>query len=426
MKTNGCKFLVNFILCILLGGLFFINKVICLLISGFLLLLKIYLCIKESESKSQDSEAEGKEPDGQIKYGETFKDKIKLCIKFPVVIELINIVVINALLISINNENDKITFVNFELLKTNTVYLVNFIIFISVWESLWKNSFFGFLEKMDEQIKCDSVEKKYLELSLDDQKKQLDYFFISVSIVSIIFIFFMDFKGLIFNNDILAIIGLIDLFFVLILKSTIIYLKLDSLKKDSFWSLNVWNYLIYKDEMRERLKGNHLTNRDLFFRNRESITIKDIATVRKSIKKLDENQLINLIYFESTPYYFNDFSFSFKSVKKIIFSVFTVIVGKNAFYTIFEWKNKILEISSVNFEDWILIVNFVVAFICIFFLISSFYHLLLCTQKKKQVDFLLIILLQDEYTRRDLKVLNTKTSSKIPKNKLPWKIFKSE
>ena len=349
-------------------------------------------------------------------------------LKFPMFLELLNIVVINALLISINNENDKITFAKFELLKTNAVYLVNFIIFINVWESFWKKSFFKYLGENNNHNNYYEEDKKYFELSLKSGEKQLGYFVRGLCFLCSIVIFFEDYNGEMFNSLALSIMIFIVVALVMTFTDTVFYLRLEEIQKDNFWGINVWNYLSYKDEIKERLDKNYLTDKQIFFRNRESVIMKDITNVRKTLKELSDEQLINLIYFKVTPQYLSEFSFSgiklLKTIKKFIVSVSTIIVGKDVLYKFFTEKSDIFDFFSSITLDWDIVSLSGIVLIIMLFLIIPLFNFLNCTQKKKQVELLLVELISDECSTRKLVEFSTKTTSVDQQQKKFWQIFK--
>ena len=174
MKSKNYKLVWNIILCVVLASLLLLNDkskgINCVVLLVILPLNIVYLykiCLISKEKVEN-------------------KRYIKF-LKFPIVIELLNIITVNILLFF--NIKDNVSFFIFELLKTNVIYLVNFIMFLNIWISIWKDSFFGFLKKKNDQIKCDEDERKNLELSLEAVKKQLDYFFIWLVIVCICLIF---------------------------------------------------------------------------------------------------------------------------------------------------------------------------------------------------------------------------------------------
>ena len=403
MKSHIIRCIGNGLLCIMLGILFFstigIGNFLFYIILGsnILFYIKDYCILKNNE---------------KIK-------KILSCIKFPGVIELINIVAINFLLIVNFKENDNIFFGLFELMKVNGIYLVNFIMFIIIWESKWKGSLFGYLRKKSGH--SNHVEdKKYLDLSLDGLKRQLNRIFIGIATVCIGLIFFRNNKGVVFNTFDFAMISIIIFPLVMIFTETVIYLKLETLEKDSFWSLNVWNYLIYKEEINKRQEGkDYLTNRDIFFRNRGSITLEEISNVRESLRNLKEDELINLIYLKNTPYYFDDFYFSgqrmLKIVKNIILSLSTIGIGGDIIVKSFQGEGGISELLNKITIDWYMILLIGVILMLMYLPILALYHLLNCTQKRKQVDYLLDNLIAKECTERKLGEYNIKSSSEMPK-----------
>ena len=407
MKSKNYKLVWNIILCVVLASLLLLNDkskgINCVVLLVILPLNIVYLykiCLISKEKVEN-------------------KRYIKF-LKFPIVIELLNIITVNILLFF--NIKDNVSFFIFELLKTNVIYLVNFIMFLNIWISIWKDSFFGFLKKKNDQIKCDEDERKNLELSLEAVKKQLDYFFIWLVIVCICLIFIKNYIGKTFTTFDLAMSLLIVFPLVMIFTETVIYLKLETIQKDSFWSLNVWNYLIYQDEIKGRQKGReYLTNREIFLRNRGSITIEEISNVRKSLQELKKDQLINLIYFKDTPYYFDDFYFSgqrlLKIVKNIIISFSTIRIGGDVIAKFFQGESNLSELLNNITVNWYMALLIGVILIFMYIPILALYHLLNCTQKRKQVDYLLTELLAKECIERNLEDFNIKAFSEVPKKK---------
>ena len=147
--------------------------------------------------------------------------------------------------------------------------------------------------------------------------------------------------------------------------------------------------------------------------------MEEISNVRKSLRDLEEDQLINLIYLKNTPYYFDDFYFSgqriLKIVKNIILSLSTIGIGGDVIVKFFKGEGGLPELLNKITTDWYMILLIGVILMLMYFPILALYHLFNCTQKRKQVDYLLDNLLAKECTERNLGEYNIKSSSEMPK-----------